>query len=678
MFRHPPDPCRTPNHFGPLIPSPPKIVIVASAVFPSFLFWPNQCVILPSVHHQAAQASSSKPTSHTPIEPPPNPMSSSHGAQDSSLQQNWRGIKVEHGDEGHFRRETWPLGTHTGIGGNADAGGLVGLPANYVTRENGVEFGGEGCANPSTQYAELSAQAAHGAATEAPLVASSVSSMAGPTARAISDIEEYSRDPQMGPGSGSQATHLVELPHRPTRRGSEAFYQHSLYQQRQGFATETLVQSPQALSPQHHNPTFYNFRPMSIPLTPETQPFLNFSNPEQRAVPLGSADTAPWTFSGPPSVATPPRQGEPWFRTDTQAEKPYICISCEKGFLRRADCIRHTKIHSGERNFACTWPGCTKAFIQRCALNIHIRTHTGERPFACDFKTCVRSFSDQSSLTRHRRIHNGQRPFPCPFPSCPRSFGRKLARNKHVEFNHPELDLSTLDDSDSESTPRTQSRSRRTSAAASVPNTTSPDATSSSATSVSASPGQPHAPAQAILFLDRNNSQSDDSQVGSFKLPSPIVASRELQGPPTRLLPHPQLQQLERSPRTHTSPELPVTPLYSPHPGNLPQIMFSPNLALGVSPGGGLQGQQGAMGGAGNGMAGTGMGGSDGMVHVRPRMMVPPHEVMPPHEAISFTSAPTFTSMDFYQAPEMRQNLDLMFRYHPMLTGTGVIFPTLV
>ena len=64
--------------------------------------------------------------------------------------------------------------------------------------------------------------------------------------------------------------------------------------------------------------------------------------------------------------------------------------ACGRKFTRRADCLRHVKIHLDERPFAC--PDCPKRFIQRHALVVHMRKHTGERPFACD--VCDRKFTE--------------------------------------------------------------------------------------------------------------------------------------------------------------------------------------------------------------------------------------------------------------------------------------------
>lgn len=62
-------------------------------------------------------------------------------------------------------------------------------------------------------------------------------------------------------------------------------------------------------------------------------------------------------------------------------------------------------IHTGEKPFACTYPGCESKYSRRALLRIHIRQHTGEQPFQCDKPDCDRAFADKSNLKAHLKAH---------------------------------------------------------------------------------------------------------------------------------------------------------------------------------------------------------------------------------------------------------------------------------
>ncbi|GLV44060.1 cabut [Carabus blaptoides fortunei] len=70
--------------------------------------------------------------------------------------------------------------------------------------------------------------------------------------------------------------------------------------------------------------------------------------------------------------------------------KPFPCAMC------RWD-------GGGERPFPCSWLGCGKRFARSDELARHTRTHTGEKNFACP--VCGKKFMRSDHLSKHARRH---------------------------------------------------------------------------------------------------------------------------------------------------------------------------------------------------------------------------------------------------------------------------------
>eukprot|EP01083_Nonionella_stella_P055360 146048_1 len=84
---------------------------------------------------------------------------------------------------------------------------------------------------------------------------------------------------------------------------------------------------------------------------------------------------------------------------DDYANFTFKCRYCNFETKWKQNLTRHSKIHTGEKNFPCTI--CGKKFNQKSNLKVHVRTHTGEKPYECNI--CLKRFAASSNLKTHRK-----------------------------------------------------------------------------------------------------------------------------------------------------------------------------------------------------------------------------------------------------------------------------------
>ncbi|TEB17139.1 hypothetical protein FA13DRAFT_1804441 [Coprinellus micaceus] len=82
--------------------------------------------------------------------------------------------------------------------------------------------------------------------------------------------------------------------------------------------------------------------------------------------------------SGSSAVVSPPPRpasASPSSSTSSPLKKKHVCPTCERGFTTSGHLARHVRIHTGERNHACPFPGCETRCSRQDNLQQHYRIH---------------------------------------------------------------------------------------------------------------------------------------------------------------------------------------------------------------------------------------------------------------------------------------------------------------
>ncbi|XP_068626684.1 zinc finger protein 84-like [Battus philenor] len=145
------------------------------------------------------------------------------------------------------------------------------------------------------------------------------------------------------------------------------------------------------------------------------------------------------------------------FNEDKAARK-YNCSKCHENFDFKCELIAHFKKHStlgvchlcgrnfrSEKNLSIHMAGhmskcvsytckiCHRSYNTKSNLKTHSITHSNERPYKCHL--CKKSFKRNQDLKFHINQHTGAKPYKCPF--CEKAFASSGNCYSHRSRMHP-------------------------------------------------------------------------------------------------------------------------------------------------------------------------------------------------------------------------------------------------
>ncbi|CAG9328737.1 unnamed protein product [Blepharisma stoltei] len=88
--------------------------------------------------------------------------------------------------------------------------------------------------------------------------------------------------------------------------------------------------------------------------------------------------------------------------------KSYRCSyrNCKQTYTNQYNLRRHISINHHKVRFTCKT--CQKKLCSAQALRDHAHCHTGEKPYACKFPGCTKRYRQGSQLSYHKKKHARQ------------------------------------------------------------------------------------------------------------------------------------------------------------------------------------------------------------------------------------------------------------------------------
>ncbi|KAJ1309268.1 hypothetical protein OPQ81_004931 [Rhizoctonia solani] len=168
--------------------------------------------------------------------------------------------------------------------------------------------------------------------------------------------------------------------------------------------------------------------PMINPLHPQHQQSWGMPPPPVPA-PVDEKDIAkPDLSSAPASPGNSAAAPAPATTTAAQkAKKKHVCQTCSRPFSTSGHLARHTRVHTGERNHKCPFPGCETRCSRQDNLQQHYRIHLSPKSRRTSNSAATRAAIARAieSAVHEDMANNGihathppahPHPYPAPYP----------------------------------------------------------------------------------------------------------------------------------------------------------------------------------------------------------------------------------------------------------------------
>ncbi|PWW75674.1 hypothetical protein C7212DRAFT_363807 [Tuber magnatum] len=188
---------------------------------------------------------------------------------------------------------------------------------------------------------------------------------------------------------------------------------------------EKLLPVPEASYFPSMSATSVTSSPIPSPAIMIMAPTSEELSPASSQAPISSAPPSPKTAS----AANPSLK---------RSSRRYTC-QCGKSFTTSGHLARHTRIHTGEKNYVCPETGCGARFSRQDNCMQHYRTHqSGSGSKRAARKRRMSAESAEAVVNKpdmHPRIHSYHTPQPVPYSHYPESFDGGLTALANVAIS---------------------------------------------------------------------------------------------------------------------------------------------------------------------------------------------------------------------------------------------------